>query len=130
MLDNGILTHDKLASTRSYGYGRVRPGPIYAPKAFGWTGARTAERVEDSGFHFAGVDKRRMKDLTGGARLQWDKRVTRRRKRLTSGSHKSVSHLADSEIAERGDVRLGSGLGQSVALARSSAPTTELSRAR
>jgi hypothetical protein len=46
---------------------------IYAPKAFGWMRARTAERAEDSGFRFAGVEKRRMKDLTGGAQLQWDK---------------------------------------------------------
>jgi hypothetical protein len=37
-----------------------------------------------------------------------------------------VSHPADSVIAERGDVRLGSGAGRSVVLARSSAPTTEL----
>jgi hypothetical protein len=99
---------------------------IYAPSAFGWMGARTAERAEDSRFHFAGVDKRRMKDLTGGARLQWDKHVTRRRKRLKSGSHKSVSHPADSEIAERGDMRLASGAGRPMVLERSSVPTTEL----
>jgi hypothetical protein len=42
--------------------------------------------------------------MTGGSRLQWNQHATRRRKRLTSGSLKSASHPADSEIAERGDV--------------------------
>jgi hypothetical protein len=66
VFDNGILAHGELAAARSYGQGRVRPGPIYTPRAFGWTGARTVDRAEDSGFCFAGADKRRVKDLTVG----------------------------------------------------------------
>jgi hypothetical protein len=90
VLNNGIPAHGKHTPTRSYGQGRVRP--VLYIRLEHPVGREHAQSVPIIlGSVLLGRTRGKMKDLTGVAQLQWNRRATQGEETDEKGSRASVS---------------------------------------